>query len=848
MTKTSADALALRPFCVPGSGQCRVIGMVQFAEQEPGYFDEPAGRSLRDIVGPTAACKAYIDGVEIPEDQWEDRFTADGETIRFIAGPRGGNAGKAIRTIAIAVISYYAPGWGTYLAGGAGATASLISAGIIIGGTMALNALIPPVSPSVGQAQDPYSQSYSLTGTSNQAAPEGYIPCVLGQVRFYPPHAALPYTELSGEDQYLRMLLDLGKGDDLEVSDLQIGDTPFSSYDDIEYEITRTPTLFTQDVAEQQLASVLNATGDADQRTAAADSTELSVDLLFPQGLYAIDNKGRTRAAWVYVDVIYRPLGTSTWLSTKGASPSVSSSAMQSSTGSTYKVTGSANEGLRVGLRWKVPAGQYEVKVARTGDGYDSSVQHVNDMTWTALRAYSASNPSTTGTLKLAIRIKATGQLNGMVNQVNVLAVQKVRTYSTTTGKFGTPIATKNPAWILMWLVTQCPAVARLLEESRVALDRIARWAIDCDNRSLTYCAVLDSARAFGDLIRDVLAAGLATFGRFNGLIAPIRDIAQTVPMQLFTPKNSWGFTFERNFAQPPHALRCRFTNPEASYQEDVRIVYWDGYNPGNATRFEELDLRYMDDAVGVWHVGRYHLAVAWLRPGTYTLSADIEQLPLERGDLVEVASDVVGWGLSYGRVVQLSADRLTVTLDEEVELDPAKSYRFRVRCSDNSRSASDLSTINGSVTADGTWLTADVTSWYADTQGGVPYRALRLSTPLNNVRVGDLWVLGEVEHDVAELLITAINPTDDLKATLTLVDNDPAVYAADAGPVPGWASQITGTPWCAPPAVPKLDVWIGQSTPDDAGVVHNQVGGIPSGGQGIYRLPTYKQQQLGVL
>ena len=86
---------------------------------------------------------------------------------------------------------------------------------------LAVNALIPPPSfkGGLGGSGDPFNQLASITGTSNQANPYGVIPCVVGKMRFYPPHAALPYTETLGDDQYLRMLLDLGYGD-LDISDL----------------------------------------------------------------------------------------------------------------------------------------------------------------------------------------------------------------------------------------------------------------------------------------------------------------------------------------------------------------------------------------------------------------------------------------------------------------------------------------------------------------------------------------------------------------------------------------------------------------------------------------------------
>jgi hypothetical protein len=110
-----------------------------------------------------------------------------------------------VAIVAIYTQQYYLlQGYSAGFAAAAGVAVSII-------GTMAINALIPPPTPkALGASGDPFQQLNSLTGTSNQASPFGVIPCVVGSFRFFPPHAALPYTEISGDDQYLRMLLDLG--------------------------------------------------------------------------------------------------------------------------------------------------------------------------------------------------------------------------------------------------------------------------------------------------------------------------------------------------------------------------------------------------------------------------------------------------------------------------------------------------------------------------------------------------------------------------------------------------------------------------------------------------------------
>ena len=68
----------------------------------------------------------------------------------------------------------------------AGANTAAVAAGLALVGQLAITALIPPPTPKGlgGGSGDPFNQLASITGTSNQAAPYGVIPCVVGKMRF----------------------------------------------------------------------------------------------------------------------------------------------------------------------------------------------------------------------------------------------------------------------------------------------------------------------------------------------------------------------------------------------------------------------------------------------------------------------------------------------------------------------------------------------------------------------------------------------------------------------------------------------------------------------------------------
>lgn len=781
------------------------------------YAAVPAGQTIRQMLG-DAAYSAHVEigGYEVPQALWDKVKPKPGAMIRVTLYPQGGRGGKIIKTIAVAIISYYTFGPGGAAAakwlGVSTSTLSVIGAVSIL----AINALIPPPSLAAGNglaAQDPFSQLAKLTGTSNQANPYGVIPCLLGARRWFPPMAALPYTEILGDQQFIRCLLDLGHGD-IDISDTEIGGTAIASYGDVEYEIGTNPSLFTQDVFELTVNTPLNSTGANDTRTTQNPSDEASVDLVFPSGLFAVDAEGKTVSGTVDVYIQYRAVGASTWIDASGADGlSLSSSAIVVKPGSTdFQIKGGGRKLLRVGVRWKFPAtGQYEVRVGRDTSAWAGAIaQGFQDMTWAIMRSISYTPASTTGTTKLALRVKATGDVSGVVQAVSVYGAQRVRQWDADTQTFTTPEASQNPAWVALWMQTQCEANGNRFADSRMDLDAYAEWAAECDTKGYRVSHLADSARPFGDVLRDVFACGRAAFAIRNGKYSVTRDVPQTIPAQTFTTANNWDFNYSRSFLPPPHGLRVKFSNPEANYQEDTFTCYADGYTSANATRFEDLDLRMVDDYEAAWKLARYHITVMWKRPTQYTRMVDYEHLVCEVGDLVDNAHELVGWGVATGRLREVAGT--TITLDGPVTLESGKTYKLQVRTADNERADAAITTAAGMTDT----LAVDVSIGAA----------------------GDLYIVGEVNKGLAPLVVRRIERAGDTTAKITMVDYAPDVLTADAGDPPPFTSAITGQPWCAPPDPPVVHIRFSDYAPDDAGVIGVEAGVSGYTPSGIHRIP----------
>lgn len=781
------------------------------------HAEFPVGLTVREILGPEAkACHVEIGGMTIPPEWWTHVRPKPGHAVIITRYPEGGNAKSILRIVAFAALAVGV----ALISGGAGAilanflpgtfaagtlSAGILAAGVGLVGSLLINALIPPSSPNSNtSAASSTNLLKAITGTSNQINRFGAVPCAVGFVLYYPPYAALPYTELSGDDQYLRCLFDLGAGDP-DPSDMKIGDTDLASYTDVETEIGTNPGLFSQDVTEAAANNALNTDGNTATRTSSADTDELSIDLGYGSGLFGIDTAGKTISVTCRVKVEYSSAGAGVWTTilpgTSGLT--VSTPAATANGDGTIHVVNGERKAIRVGLRWKVTHGQYDVRVTRVATDWGTSdpSTRVGDLTWTVIRSIRYSTVSTTGTKKIAIRIKATDQLSGNIDQFNCILSQSVPVWHSDTSTWVTEFS-DNPAFIFRWLLRDCPANPRRIDASRIDDDVLIDWAAECDAKEFTYSNTLDQATTLYALIKDVAAAGRASFNIGNGKYGVIRDELQDTPEQVFTPRNSWGFGGNRALPDVIHALRVQFINEEASFQQDERIVYDDGYGDPDmvaadpsltlATNFEQLTIAGCTNANGAWRLGRYHLAVSRLRPNTYFWNADVENLVCSRGDLVQFANDVIGVGLAQGRITQTVAVDPTdpsnpnisaILLDEKVLGETGTPYAVRIRKQD------------GSIVV--TQVTLPVY--------GEETHLLNLSTAQSGVNPGDLVLFGELDKDSIPLVITKIEPGADYSAKITAVDAAFDVLNADAGTPPAWTSQITGQPWLDAPNPPDI-------------------------------------------
>lgn len=619
--------------------------------------------------------------------------------------------------------------------------------------TYAAAALIGPRVPTAGglggRGESP---TYAISSARNRIAPFDTVPVVLGKHRMVPPYGAAPYTEVVGSDQYLRFIFVWGYGP-VDVSNIRIGNTPLEDYTDVETEHDFTGTastlgLYPADAAQEDLS--IRLTDAFVSRTSAIRTTEIGVTLTFPSGLFKSGTSGRSSFS-VQVIGEYRLVGAGSW--TPWFDEVITDKTSQVKRVS-YRETGLAS-------------GQYEIQIKRAlPEEHLDKAGTYDQVNWSDLRSFNtdAQPINLTGIAKTAFRIKATDQLNGVIDQLNALVSVKIPTWNGSAWTTATSV-TSNPAAIYRYVLTGAPN-KKPVSAANINDAALGDWYEFCETNGFAFDQVIDFQLSVRDLLQDIANAGKASPAYVDDKWTVVIERPRTTVVQHFTPRNTRNFSGRILYNEIPDALRIRFFNKDADYREDERVVYDDGFNEANATTFQVIDLPGQTDAANVYKLGRHYIASARLRPEVFTFEVDIEHLVALRGDLCRLTHDVPGIGQISGRVVSVASN--TIVLDEPVTREAGKVYTLRVRETDTGTSLA-LTVAAETVTSS----TVTVTS------GGAA------------VSPGDLYQFGEQNSESLEVIISAIEYLDDLAASVTCVPYSPEIYNA-AATIPPYTSLLS--------------------------------------------------------
>jgi predicted phage tail protein len=734
---------------------------------------------------------------------------------------------------------------------GALTVGALIQGGIMLLGGLFVNMIAPPPTQSDASKGGSTSTKPTmyLRGIQNSARPFGVLPRLFGHTLITPDFAALPYTEYVGKNQYLRMLFCLGYGPlHVPVTGMTFGNTSVTDYEEVTLDQRRgyqpnqirnkgswagpgTPpnpvfgdrwqisspftfgsgksvkpgdtitfasdlgyanfqdnwdinedkpiTLYSRTVIEQAFNLALTHPIGEIVRTTDLKADEISVDIIFPGGIFFLDSQsGNKYQVTVKFQIRWRPHGNGPW--------------QVAPVGSNGVVTcqGANSRSMHFGYSWLTGfQGQYDVGIMRTTTD-DTSDSFVSVSFWTALRTIVHESPinSFSGLCLVSMRVKATDQLNGVLNNFQADTWGIMRDYDPPTNTWITR-KTQNPAAAFLEVLTGA-GNAHPVPDSLVDFASIQDFYTFCTSKGYDFNLYLNYQSSVSAMLDAIGMVGRASKvlrgGRLWGVAV---DKAQPAPVQRFTQRNSWNFSATRLYPIIPNALRCSYADETQGYATIERIVYDDGFSATNARVYEQVDMLGVTDRSQIWSLARFHIAQLRLRPEEFSFNADIEYIVCERGDWIIFTHDVISVGLGSGRISSITkntAGQITqITTDEDLDMQFGSNYIMSIR----------------------TPTVTNIIAHLSAPQLAGPQNSFNVTPPIaaGDVAVDCLFSYGLATDSVMNLFVKSITPADNVSATLTCVDMAPGVWDADSGAIPPYDPHITVQPESTYPAITEI-------------------------------------------
>lgn len=725
----------------------------------------------------------------------------DGDTVYIKLVPEGGDTrstGAGMKAggwamVGLGIVSMFLGPVGI------GIGAALIGAGIgmAASGQVLYNLDIPDVN---NKEREQPEQDPSIRGSENQSRPLGTIPTLLGRRRVYPDLAANSYTWVDRYgDQYLYQLFCLGQAEqEIDTNTLKIEETLLKDYSasgnisnvlngtDELIQVTirqggETPPMITKCVHEIQLNAVLKNKTEEGQdgsiiRTTPDKTEEIHLDIFFYNGLGKYNDDGDVVSTSVELqamykradqgDEFYQNLGTFSY-----GSNTISGKELKTKRYMIHKTD--------------LPAASYTVKVSRvTKDSEDNKI--VDAVYVGSIRALKKEAPISPDRCKLltlmGVKIKVSEKLNNVIKQLNVISSSRLPSYSGSgSGIESWPYTvSSNPASAAIYAMTGGFSQQKL-KDSEIdwpSFQALYQW---CQDKGYECNEYIAESMPISNLLSRIASTCRAEIIRVNGKITVIQDIEKSAPVQLFTPRNSHGYTESIIMGDLPDAMSLQYTDEEAGFAKNELTIYntADGNKEIEPETTQDVPLWGVTSSVQARKLGMYKYAVSKNRPIVAKFSCDFEYLLCNKGDCIRYAGDIALTGISQGRIAGLITNTagqiIGVHTDEALAMEAGKVYGLRIRRQDGSIVLHQLVTENGE------------------------FKEAVFATALKNgeVNEGDLFSFGFLNNDSKEFIITEISCGENLSADITCTEYAPEIFAVDKPGfiLPDYDPKITNVP-----------------------------------------------------
>ncbi len=536
-----------------------------------------------------------------------------------------------------------------------------IAAGVTVLSTRLAQSLAPV--PESGRQIDQPEEAYEIAGWQNQVRVGDPIPWPGGRIRMAPFWIVPPYTDVRGEDQYQRGVLLFGFGR-LDIADLKIGETPIDDVPGVEYEVREGQagdgpfSLVPVQTIEKRIAIDLRKEGgDLEWHVfkTLPGTDEIAAIFRMPTGMIRYTDSANRRSRSTTIRIEQRAEGAATWTHVID-----------------YEIQGKTQNAFWRQLPWQAPErGTWEVRFARVDDETDDP-QKRDLVNLHALQSITYRAPVNTDLplAMMSIRAKAGALTNGVLDEVNAVVTRYAPVWDGTTW---TNAPSRNPASSYIAAV-QSPANYYAVGNAGVDWEEVADFHEHCEAKGLHYDRVHYSGR-FQDALTEIASAGRASPRDGGGIYGVVMDRSDKLTRRTLGPRNSYGFTWQRDYFRPPQAIRAPFRDETAGWAPTSRILPWIGHE-GPIDRIEQVRRPGKTDPAEIDREFYRDMLIAEGRVDRFTVMVDGLFRGVDWGDRISLAHNRLRRAQASSLVT--SAAEGFVVLEAPVRMEAGKSYGLR--------------------------------------------------------------------------------------------------------------------------------------------------------------------------
>lgn len=722
-----------------------------------------------------------------------------GDIINIIFIPQGGkSSGKSvISLVAMIGLAVFAPqfamstgafgaegalaGYGLGLSGFAG---SLAAGGIMLAGSLLVNAVLAPNISTASLGGDfSTSSTYSWSAAYNKFTQGIPVPVVFGKHKVTPPLLS-KYIESIDDMQYFHGLYALNDGEIKSISNIKIDDEPIENFDNVTIEI-RYGTLnqalinsFDNTRSDKAVSKKLDtnyaiATTDGDGVIA------LSATLCFPRGLYHVNDSGNLEDYSVKIVLEYSPDGaiwtrfggdtttTGLWYhksffdeeytiynayqgtETGSTTSTLPPDAIRYAGGNKYDVwyytpsyinpyttvTASSSSTFRKTYRINnLTSAEYQVRVKFYEEPLSSS-RYASTCYFEYLTQEIGDDFIYPTTALLAICALATDQLSGSdpVITANVEA------------------NSNNPSLVCQKVLTDCG------ESIENLLDTFEIWEDFCTQNELYFNGIFDTSLSLRKTLDMVGLIGRGSVQQFGSYFGVIIDKKEIIPTQGFTVgvgnilKDSLEISY-LSLTDRANVIACTYYDAENDNKPTVIQKSLTGYDSVSEDNKVEISLPGCTSRTQAIRHCVYQLKNNRLITQSAKFKVDKDGLWSQYGDIVSLSHPILGYGES-GRIIACTSTQ--VVLDQEVTLVSGKMYYIQLRDDENNISYHDI---------ENTQITTNTLTFKEELEN-------------NTLKKYDNYQFGEYGKANKLYRLIRIATNSEVMSTLSLIEYNESVY-----------------------------------------------------------------------